>query len=213
MKKIIFFIALILPSMAIFAQSDKYNGAMKQQIAKIEKAFQDGSFPDLANSFERIGDAEKTQWLPYYYAAYAQVMSALIGTDKSKLDAMADKADQLITKAETVAGAPNSETNVIRSMIATAHLTVDPPSRWQTYGQESAAYLEKAKQLDPTNPRPVYLEGQSKFYTPEAFGGGKLVAAPYFEKAISMFDTFKPASEIAPSWGKASAQYFLSQCK
>lgn len=186
---------------------------MKAQISKIETAVQNGGFPDLANSFERIGDAEKTQWLPYYYAAYAQVMSALVGTDKTNLDALADKADVLITKAETIAGAPNSETHVIRSMIATAHLTVDPQSRWQQYGQESAGFLEKAKQLDPSNPRPVYLEGQSKFYTPDAFGGGKTIAAPYFQKALSMFDTFKPASEIAPAWGKASTQYFLSQCK
>ena len=213
MKKIFFLFALMLAFAAGFAQSEKYAGAMKAQIAKIEPAVQNGGFTDLVNSFERIGDAEKNQWLPYYYAAYCQVMSALIGTDKSKSDALADRADQLISKAETIAGAPNSETHVIRSMIATAHLTVDPQSRWQQYGQESAAFLEKAKQLDPTNPRPVYLEGQSKFYTPEAFGGGKATAAPVFEKALTMFDAFKPASDIAPAWGKSATQYFLSQCK
>jgi hypothetical protein len=213
MKKFLLSFLFILSSQLMFAQSDKYNAAMLQQIGKIESAFQDGSFPDLANSFERIGDAEKTQWIPYYYASYCQVMSALIGSDKTKADVLADKADVLITKAESILGSPNSETNVIRSMIATAHLTVDPQTRWQQYGQVSSAHIEKAKQLDPTNPRPVYLEGQSKFYTPEQFGGGKTVAAPIFEKALAMFDTFKPASELAPNWGKASTQYFLSQCK
>lgn len=213
MKKFLLAIAFLLPALFMLAQSDKYNAAMQQQIGKIEGAFQNGNFLDIANGFERIGDAEKTQWLPYYYASYCQVMSALIGTDKSKADALADKADLLINKAETIAGAPNSETNVIRSMIASAHMMVDPQNRWQQYGQVSAAHIEKAKAMDPTNPRPVYLEGQSKFYTPEAFGGGKAVAAPVFEKALTMFDVFKPASDIAPSWGKSSTQYFLAQCK
>lgn len=213
MKKFLFSLVGVLLTMVMFAQSDKYNQVMHQQISKLDSAFQDGSFPDLANSFERIGDAEKNQWLPYYYSSYCQVMSALVGTDKSKSDVLADRADVLITKAETILGNPNSETNVIRSMIATAHLMVDPQSRWQQYGQISASHIEKAKQLDPTNPRPIYLEGQSRFFTPEEFGGGKTVAAPLFEKALIMFDTFKPASALAPTWGKASTQYFLSQCK
>ena len=97
-------------------------------------------------------------------------------------------------------------------MIASAHMMVDPQNRWQQYGQASSKNIEKAKQLDPTNPRPVYLEGQAKFYTPKEFGGGKDLAKPLFEKALSMFDTFKPESELHPLWGKTTTQYFLAQC-
>ena len=78
------------------------------------------------------------------------------------------------------------------------------------YGAESAEYIKNAELLDPTNPRPVYLEGQAKFYTPPAFGGGKEVAKPLFEKALGMFDSFKPETELHPSWGKSATQYFLS---
>ena len=47
--------------------------------------------------------------------------------------------------------------------------------------------LEKAKELNPDNPR-IYLQrGISKFYTPKMFGGGKKAAAPYFEKAQGLF--------------------------
>ncbi len=213
MKKCFLLLSLLLPALSMVAQSDKYKTAMVQQIAKLDGAMQNGGFTDLANSFERIGDAEKEQWLPYYYAAYCQVMNGFMEKDKSKVDPLADKAEALITKAETIAGGPNSETEVIRSMIASSRMMVDPQSRWMQYGQVSAGHMEKAKQQDPANPRPVYLEAQSKFYTPEQFGGGKAVAAPIFEKAIAMFDQFKPASEIHPTWGKSAAQYFLSQCK
>ncbi len=213
MKKTILLISIICFSTLLFAQSDKYNAAMKTNISMLDSVFQKGNTAELANNFERIGDAEKTQWLPYYYAAYCTVMSALMEKDKSKPDAIADKAEQLITKAETVAGKENSETAVIKSMIASAHMMVDPQNRWQQYGQASSSNIEKAKQLDPANPRPVLLEGQAKFYTPESFGGGKAVAKPILEKALAMFDTFKPASDLDPTWGKRSAQYFLDQCK
>jgi hypothetical protein len=212
MKKAILSITLICSCAILFAQSEKYTLSMKKNISMLDSTFQKGNFSEIANNFERIGDAEKTQWLPYYYASYATIVSALMNRDKSKSDAIADKAEQLIIKAEGLAGKENSEIAVIKSMIASAHMMVDPQTRWQQYGAASAGNIEKAKQLDPTNPRPVYLEGTAKFYTPESFGGGKAPAKVLFQKALGMFDTFKPKAELEPTWGKESTQYFLSMC-
>ena len=209
MKKTIVSLIIICFCITTFAQSDRYAPAMKKNIAMLDSAMQKGNAKEIANNFERIGDAEKNQWLPYYYAAYCSILSTYTEKDKSKVDAIADKAEELITKAETFAGKENSEIDVIKSMIASAHMMVDPQSRYMQYGAASSSNIEKAKALDPTNPRPVYLEAQAKFYTPEAFGGGKAVAKPLFEKSIVMFDAFKPASELHPTWGKAAAQYFL----
>ncbi|MBA2250609.1 MAG: hypothetical protein H0W12_10530 [Chitinophagaceae bacterium] len=213
MKKTILSMIILFCGITLFAQSDRYVSTMKKNIGMLDSAMQKGNMAELANNFERIGDAEKTQWLPYYYAAYATVMSSFIEKDKSKTDAIADKAEQLITKAEGLAGKENSETDVIKSMIASSHMMVDPQSRYMEYGPASAGNIEKAKALDPTNPRPVYLEGQAKFYTPEAFGGGKAPAKVLFEKALAMFDTFKPKSELDPNWGKGTTLYFLSMTK
>jgi hypothetical protein len=212
MKKTLVLLAVMASSSVLFAQNEKYVKAMEGNIAQLDAALMKGNMAELSNSFERIADAEKTQWLPYYYASYCAVMNALTETDKSKTDAIADRADQLIKKAEAVAGKENSETCVIKSMVASSHMMVDPQTRYQTYGEASAGNIAKAKSLDPSNPRPVYLEGQSKFYTPEAFGGGKAPAKEFFLKALKMFDTFKPESSLYPQWGKASTQYFLAQC-
>jgi hypothetical protein len=205
-------IATVVTFSTVFSQSDRYAAAMKKNIADMDSALLKGTMPDVANNFERIANAEKTQWLPYYYAAYCTVMAAFMEQDKSKTDGIADKAEGFIKKAEELAGAENSEICVIKSMIASSHMMVDPQSRWQQYGAASSSNIEKAKKLDPNNPRPVYLEGQAKFYTPESFGGGKAVAKPLFEKALGMFASFKPASELHPAWGQASTQYFLAQC-
>jgi hypothetical protein len=210
MKNTFFLLLTVCFSNILFAQSDKYAAAMEKNISMLDSAMQKGNAIELANNFERIGDAEKTQWLAYYYASYCTVMKAFTEEDKTKTDAIADKADQLITKAEEILGKENSETDVVKSMIASAHMMVDPQTRWQQYGQTSSGNIEKAKQLDPTNPRPVFLEGQAKFYTPEAFGGGKAPAKPLFEKALAMFDTFKAETPLHPNWGKAATEYFLS---
>jgi hypothetical protein len=212
MKHILTIALCIIFSNVIVAQSEKYVNAMKKNVAEVETAMEKGTLPDLAASFERIADAEKNQWLPYYYAAYCNVMLAFTEQDKSKTDGIADKAEQLVTKAEDLAGGENSETCVIKSMIATAHMMVDPQSRYMQYGQASAMQLIKSKSLDPTNPRPVYLEAQTKFHTPEQFGGGKAQAKPLFAKALEMYDKFKPASELHPTWGKGATAYFLAQC-
>lgn len=210
MKKTILFLVIIFLSVATFAQNDKYVAAMKKNISMLDSAMLMGNMATLANNFERIGDAEKFQWLPYYYSAYCTVMSAFTEKDKTKTDAIADKANDLITKAEGLAGKENSEIDVIKSMISSSHMMVDPQSRYMKYGAASSKFIKDAEQLDPTNPRPVYLDAQAKFYTPAAFGGGKDVAKPLFEKALKMYDTFKPESELHPTWGKSAIQYFLS---
>jgi hypothetical protein len=211
MKKTILSLLIISFCITVFAQSDKYASAMKKNISMLDSAMQKGNARELANNFERIGDAEKLQWLPYYYAAYCNIISTYTENDKTKIDATAEKAEELIIKAEGLAGKENSETAVIKSMIASSHMMVDPQSRYMTYGASSTQNMEKAQELDPSNPRAVYLEAQAKFYTPAAFGGGKAVAKPLFEKALTMFDTFKPASELHPTWGKSATQYFLAQ--
>ena len=153
--------------------------------------------------------------LPFCMAASRSEMfffMAFTETDKSKTDGIADNAERLIKKAEELAGGENSETCVIKSMIASAHMMVDPQSRWQQYGAASSMQLTKAKTLDPGNPRVLYLEGQAKFHTPEQFGGGKAQAKELFTKALELYEKFKPASELHPAWGKDATSYFLAQC-
>ena len=133
--------------------------------------------------------------------------------DNSKKDAIADKAKTFVDKAEAILGKENSETDVIKSMIATSHMTVDPQSRYATYGAEISEQLQKAKSLDPTNPRPLLIQAENTFYTPQQFGGGKDAAKPILDQAKTLSDNFKPETEISPNWGKPALMYFLSQYK
>ena len=221
MKKTIFILSAILVASVSFAQMpEKFVKAMEAKIALIDSAHTAEGFTDLANAFERIADAEKNQWLAYYYAAYCNASAGtlagaggdMMAAKADKTDPYADKADKQIKKAEELAKS-NSEIFIVKKMIATLRMLGDPMNRYMTYGPEAQAMLDEAKKLNPDNPRVYILEGQDKFYTPEQYGGSKEEAKVLFEKAQKLYDTFKPETSIHPSWGKSQVAYFLSQYK
>ena len=213
MKKIFFILALTMLSVISFAQSDRYITVMKSNIAAIDTSFKNpANMLNLANTFERIATAEKNQWLAYYYAALCQINYTYVEPDKSKIDAIADKATMLINKADSLMP-NNSEISCIKSMIASAHMLVNPMQRFMEYGPEVSAHLESASQQDPNNPRPEYLKGQGLKYTPEQFGGGCGTAKPVLQSSLDKYTKFKPASDIHPSWGQKRVEQLISECK
>ena len=186
---------------------------MKSNIAAIDTSFKNPqNLLTLANNFERIATAEKTQWLPYYYAALCQVNYTYMEQDKTKVDAIADKATVLIDKADALQP-NNSEISTIKSMIASSHMMVNPMQRYMEYGPEAQSFIDAAMQQDPTNPRPEYLKGQGLKYTPEQFGGGCANAKPVLQSSLMKFNAFKPASELHPNWGKQRVELLISECK
>ncbi len=209
-------IVICLLSMAFFtgeAQGDRYVSSMKSNIAVIDSSFKNPlSLVSVANNFERIAGAEKKQWLPYYYAAYCQVMYAFMQPDPSGNDVIADKAEAWINKADSLSPA-NSEISSVKSLIATARMIVNPQQRYMQYGAQANDLMERSKKEDPNNPRPYYLQGQNLKNTPEQFGGGCAAAKPLLETALQKFNAFKPQSELHPNWGKYLTEQYLSQCK
>src|SRR3982751_610321 len=200
MKQILAALAL-LATVTLHAQSDKFTQAMKTNLSKFDNVKTTAEYQALAASFERIGDAEKTQWLPYYYAGLALTTAAWIDQNMDK-DANAEKVKSVCTKAEAIE--KNAEILTIRNMAATQQMMVDPQSRWMSYGQEASSYLQKGMQLDPNNPRVYYLQAMSVFGTPEQFGGGKAKAKPIFEKAIALYKSENP-KPLYPHWGQKQA--------
>lgn len=208
MKQIIIILSMLFAGQLV-AQTKYETGMQKglEQFAAVK------SVEDMAAAsafFERIADAEKDKWLPYYYAAYANHLTGWMNPKADK-DKVAEKSKDLLSKAEALER--NAETYCMRQMIAIQQMTVDPMSRWQTYGTEATNALAEAKKADANNPRIYLLDGQTLMNTPEAFGGGKAVAKKLFEKAIELYANFKPASPIHPTWGKDEAVKMLAACQ
>jgi len=220
MKKTLLILAVMIAGNFSFAQmSEKFVKAMETKVPAVDTTLNPENLVELGNAFERIAEAEKNQWLPYYYAALCNVNAGLamgggdiMSVKSDKTDPFADKAEGLLNKAEALSK-NNSEIFVVKKLVATLRLIGDPMNRYMTYGPEAAEALEKAKSLNPENPRVYLLEGQDKFYTPEEFGGSKSEAKVLFETAIKKYEAFKTETSIHPSWGLAATKYFQSQIK
>ncbi len=208
MKKVLFSFILFI-AVAANAQSDKYVAVMQKNIVLMDSAKTTQDFQTVSNSFERIGDAEKTQWLPYYYAGLALTRAGWMDKNLDK-DANSTKINALCDKAEAIE--KNAEICTVRNMAATQQMLVDPQNRWQSYGQAASAALEQGLKLDATNPRIYYLQGMNAFGTPEAFGGGKNAAKPFFEKSVAFYKTFQ-AKPLYPNWGQNEAVSMLAKCQ
>ena len=220
MKKISLLMLCTIYAMILCAQSEKFTSAMAIQLQGYDSVRSVEGLQEKANAFERIAEAEKTQWLPYYYAALSNVnlgyqyvfSGGTMGGNAEKSDPLADKAELLLKKAEELSK-DNSEIYVVKKMVFSLRMMGDVMNRFMTEGPAAAEALATAKKLNPENPRIYVMEGIDLFNTPEQFGGSKEKAKVLFEEALKKYDAFRPESNIHPTWGAGTARYFLSQIK
>jgi hypothetical protein len=201
---------LLFLSAASFTQEDKYTGTMQKKLVLMDSARSVEDYLKLANTFERIADAEKSKWVPNYYSALCLVLSSFMDSSNAKKDSYLDKADMLLSKADSLQP-NNSEIYTLKGFSAMARMVVSPFERWQQYGQLYNSLLQKAKELDPNNPRPEYLIGQATLNTPEQFGGGKDAALPILKASLDKYNKFIPETPISPNWGKQQVEEMLKR--
>lgn len=226
MKQLLLSAAVVF-SIAAHAQSDKYTEAMKKNLSIFESAKTAADFESAAAAFQRVGDAEKTQWLPYYWAGLSLTrvgwmyypddkgVTAVKATDlsgamaglASRINEMCDKAD-----AQAKTNEDKSEIMILRNMAATQQMLVDPPGRYMTFGAEAGADLQKAISLNANNPRAYYMQGMSLYGTPEQFGGGKAAAKPLFQKAVDLGKA-EEAKPLYPHWSLEMSEPMLAACQ
>ncbi len=213
MKRYFFTAIFLLAGFISFAQSEKFTKAMEALVPAVDTTRSPDGLNELANAFERIANAEKTEWLPFYYAALCHVNLANTYFQQQKtdlIDPLMDKAEPLLSSAESLEK-NNSEIQLLKKMYNTGRMMVDPMNRYLTYGTDAQTALEAAKSLNPQNPRVYLMEGIDKFYTPEQFGGSKVEGKKLFEEAEKLFTEWKPSSLIHPNWGRPMVKYFLSE--
>jgi len=210
MKKILFVLLTVVGlQLVTFSQSEMYTKKMQETLQLMDSAKTIQDLQEVSAQFERIGDAEKTQWLPFYYAALANINIGWMD-QKADKDKLAEKSKSIIAKAEAIE--KNSELYVLSYMVATQQMLVDPAARWMSYSVLMDKALADAKKADPNNPRVYYMEGQGVMGKPEAFGGGKAKAKPIFQKAVDLYKSVKPASPLHPRWGQTQSEELLAKC-
>lgn len=211
MKKLItLFVAMI--ALKASAQNSKFEKAMMKNVSMMDTASTVETWQTITNNVERMAAAEQKEWLAQYYAAYSNLLLGLRQEDNQKKDSYYDRAITYIDKADSIQP-NNSEIYALRGFALSMKIGVDPMNRGMTLGPESGMHIAKAKELDPNNPRPWMLQGQSAMYTPAQFGGGKDKAIPLLETAVEKYKNFKLENPVMPHWGEKRTKDVLEQCK
>ena len=208
--KLIFILSLIITS--VFANDDKYVTQMTKSIDAIYKARTPEEYQQTINAFERIGNAEKTKWEPFYYASFGYLMQATREQDGGKKDQLLDLAAASLDKAKAVKE-NESEIVALEGFIYMIRLTVDPATRGPQYSGMAMQSFGKAIGLNPENPRALAFMAQMQYGTAEFFKSSTADACATLAKSLEKFASFKTDNQLAPQWGKGMAEGMKEQCK
>lgn len=212
MKTSIFFSMLFMfATTAVLADNEKYVSTMQKQIEALNNAPDIAELQLVVNSFERIAEAEKSKWEPYYYASFGYIMMATKEKETARKDLFLDQALKGIEKAKEIT--PNeSEIIALEGFVHMIRVTVDPASRGQQYSGMAVQSFSKAIAMNPENPRALSLLAQMQYGTAQFFGSPTTEACGTVSKALEKFDTFKSENLLAPQWGRKMAEGLKSKC-
>jgi hypothetical protein len=210
MKTLTIFFALTFN--LLFADDAKFIEVMTQHIDAIYKAKTTEEYQKSINAFERIGNAEKTKWEPFYYSAWGYLMIANREKDPTKKDQLLDLSAAALAKAKAI-NENESEIVALDGFIQMIRVTVDPTSRGAQFSGQAMQLFGKAIGLNPENPRALALMAQMQFGTAKFFNAPTTEACTTNNKAIEKFLSYQSSNPLAPIWGKGMTESLLANCK
>ena len=208
MKRIVFILlfAFVLSS----DYSDKYYKSMDRALDLFNSSKTEQDYIKASNYFYRISQAVQTDWISSYYYALCNTRISIFQNDNDIKEIYLDKAFDIIAPFDTsdtdnIDSLSYSEIHTLKALIYVAKIFINPMINGMKYGPMSGKSIEKAIKFYSKNPRPYFLDGQSKYYTPSAFGGGIDKAIPVLQKSVQYYDEFE-AKKYWPDWGREDCQ-------
>jgi hypothetical protein len=202
--------ALLILFSIVNVKAQEFNEELKQDYEKFNSPVVTNKVVAVVQLCQIATKWDK-QWITNYYAAYANAAISAYLHNAVRQDTYLDKADKYLEKVVSLNSA-SDETYVLAAFVAYARFMIDPSNRWKKYMPVINDNLEKAKKINPANPRIYYLQGIPVFHKPKLFGGGMNKAKPYFEKAKELFAKQDASAIQKPYWGEKENLGYLAKC-
>lgn len=219
MKKIYFLISIFITAIFINVSnvySDDFSEAMlkaKEHIKTAIDKYDEKELIKVRGEFERIKQLKKDLWLVDYYIAWTDYNIAITGMqteDKEKIKKYTESGIEVINKSIDLRD-DFADAYVLKIFLNFNRWQFEPDKMNDIISTVNEADA-LAKKNDPANPRYYLVNGISKYYTPESFGGGVDKAVPDLEKSSELFKTRVEPSELYPDWGYDMALGYLALC-
>ncbi len=211
MKRILLVVLITLATIGIHAEE---KATVDKHILEIKTLQQEAvdkgdaeKLKEVSTKLERLSTFGDKEWLVNYYIA---LNSYRIGTiaydDKEMSEKYIESAKETIQKS--IKGKDDfADSHALFTSILGMEIGFKPQLA-MTNGMQSAKEIEKAKKLDPANPRVYMIDGTGKLYTPKMFGGGVDKAISLFEKSAELFKKEENRG-IYPDWGRDEVYIWL----
>jgi len=216
MKKLTIVILLFCMAALSNVWADDYSDA----IVKAKKKLNEASNKDdkaallkVRGDIERILQLKKNEWMVNYYLAVVDFMMSYRAIEEKNNDDIKKYTESSLALLDksTDANDEFAEAWIMKMAVNSNRWIYDFQKMNEIIGKLTEA-KDKAKKLDPDNPRYYLIDGTNSYYTPENFGGGVDIAMPLLEKSWDQFQTYKPKDETYPDWGKDQSAGMLALC-
>lgn len=207
-------LVLLLCYYTSFSQSA--GNELQNAVIRLDKASSVADYEALEREFSGIA-ARKADWLPYYYAAYCNAKIGFLYRDSGeRIEPYSKRGEEQALKARSLLDTVTqqrelSELYTVISMVYRTRIFISPMRYGRKFGMLSGQYLQKAKELNPQNPRAMYVEALIKYYTPGMWGGDKNLAKQLASESLAKLQHVTAGT--APHWGKAENLELLSHYK
>ncbi len=219
MKKLI--ISIFITALSIYtvaAQQSSSSSALSSSVKKLDQAKTVKDYQTLEKEFSGIAIAQKTNWLPYYYAAFCNARIGFLYQDNGEdVEPYSNRGETLAQKAKSLLDTAKqkkelSELYTIFCMINQSRVFINQMSYGPKYGPIAQQYLNKAKQFNPENPRAIFMEAWFKYNTPKMWGGDKDLAKQLAMKSLKLLQSGPSEGEM-PHWGQTENTELLNKYK
>jgi len=206
MIRIVTLVVLYLITLTTTAQT-KFEKGMQQAFTLM----QENKLDEAANLFERIGNTETKNWLPYYNLALLKTRTTFGMKDNAVIEAQLKNATDFVDKADAISP-DNSEIYVLKALINVAKVASNPMVYGASLSVPTTDLYKKAIELNKNNPRAhsglaEFEMGSARFF--------KQDLTPFctrLQESIAIYDTFETESKFHPNWGKDRVLEILKSC-
>lgn len=201
----------ILFSLVLFANND-YNEAMQTALKQYKTSKTVSDFQNTANTFNRISNMAKEEWLPEYYEAQCYILMSFIDkeADGSQKDSYLDIAEKRINSM-LEKSPQNDEIYALQSFMYTGRLVIDPMTRGREYSIKSMTSIKTALAFNPHNPRALYLELSNEIGSASFFNEDTSKYCDRINSLMQNWDEYNQTKPMYPVWGKAQVEGLQKQ--
>mgnify|MGYP001627334854 CR=1 FL=1 len=221
-------------TLSLAAQKTPSDQILFRTIRAMKKAKSTEDYLPVKDSIQFLVNKHPDQWIYHYYAALTDVFqfnkyheNNVPNSDPNKAAEKKSLSDDyeaaeksqtgqnLLTKAlEKLSAAEklsqDEEIYVLKAYILFLQFRYSPTQQYATYEKSITAAMEKARTLNPANPRLLYTDALLHYYGPEhVFGGVSSAHAKCQEAAYAFMTGNTERYPFMPNWGAYMLEKFM----